>query len=162
METFYVDPKEIAKNYGIDVEPIKPKVNMNGGILADIEFIPDDLCGYIEKDKNNKITIYYNPDHHENRQRFTIAHELAHFLLGHLDESQKEYRDYKDNFKTDTYNPKEVAANRLAAKILMPEDKLHFLIYKKGITSIKELARIMKVSEVAMKYRLQNLGWISK
>jgi len=155
--TFYIDPKEVAKKYNIDVKPIKGKKNK---WLGNIEYIPDDLCGYIEKDENNNITIYYNPYHHENRIRFTIAHELAHFLLGHLNENKKEYRDTKDSFKNTTYDPKEVEANKIAAKLLMPEDKLDFLIYKKGVTSVKELARIMKVSEAAMVYRLKNLGWI--
>jgi len=159
VTTFYIDPKEIAKKFGVDVkeiEPDKKKIEW----LGEIEYIPDDLCGYIEKDENGKVTIYYNPNHHENRQRFTIAHELAHFLLGHLNEDQKQYRDFSYSFKNTNYNPKEVEANKMAAKILMPEDKLNFLIYKKGITSIKELAKIMRVSEAAMLYRLKNLGWI--
>ena len=154
MITFYIKPEEIAKEYNIDVRPIKGKTSWLG-----IDNISDDLCGYIEN-KDGKVNIYYNPNHHENRQRFTIAHELAHFLLGHLNDNKKEYRDFSDNFKSSNYNPKEIEANKLAAKILMPEDKLNFLIYKKGITSIKELAKIMKVSEAAMEYRLKNLGWI--
>jgi Zn-dependent peptidase ImmA (M78 family) len=159
VNTFYIEPKEIAKKLGIEVKPIKPKKE-NPNWLGDFEYIPDDLCGYIEKDDNGKVTIYYNPNHHENRIRFTIAHELAHFLLGHLKENQTHYRDFTDNFKSSTYNPKEIEANKFAAKLLMPEDKLNFLIYKKGITSIKELAKIMKVSEAAMVYRLKNLGWL--
>ena len=81
-------------------------------------------------------------------------------MLGHLNENHKEYRDYAKNFKTTTYDPKEVAANKLAAQLLMPRDKLEFLIYKKNITSVKELAKIMRVSEAAMVYRLKNLGWL--
>ena len=155
MRTFYIKPDDEAKKVGIDVEPIKGPTNWLGNID-----IPDDLCGFIEKDEDEKTTIYYNPNHHENRIRFTIAHELAHYLLGHLNDTQKEYRDFTDSFKNTNYNPKEIEANKLAAKILMPEDKLDFLIYKKGITSIKELAKIMRVSEAAMMYRLKNLGWI--
>ena len=159
MRTFYIDPKEIAEKFNIDVKPIqgeKQKISW----LGDFEYIPDDLCGFIEKDEDEKTTIYYNPNHHENRIRFTIAHELAHYLLGHLNKNHKQYRDFTDSFKNTNYNPKEIEANKLAAKILMPEDKLDFLIYKKGITSIKELAKIMRVSEAAMMYRLKNLGWI--
>lgn len=79
------------------MKPIEPKKITNNW-SEKIEYIPDDLCGYIEKD-NNRITIYYNPNHHKNRKRFTIAHELAHFLLGHLNENKKQYRDFADNFK---------------------------------------------------------------
>ena len=159
MKTFYIDPEKIAEKFGIDVKPIEGK-KTNNSWLGEFEYIPDDLCGYIEKNDNGKVTIHYNPNHHENRKRFTIAHELAHYLLGHLNNTQKEYRDFTDSFKNTTYNPKEIEANKIAAKILMPEDKLNFLIYKKGITSIKELAKIMRVSESAMMYRLKNLGWI--
>lgn len=159
-KTFYVDPVAIAKERGINVLPIEPeKIELASSY--EFDHIDDELCGYIEKDENGKVTIRYNPHHHENRQRFTIAHELGHYILGHLNDSNtKEFRDFANNFKSSTYNPKEVAANKFAARILMPEDKLDFLIYKKGVTSIKELAKIMKVSEAAMLYRLKNLGWI--
>ncbi len=159
MDTFYIDPIYIANKNNINVKPIKSK-KTKGTWLGEIDLIDDDLCGYIEKDNSGKTTIYYNPNHHENRQRFTIAHELAHFLLGHLNENQKEYRDFTNSFQTPNSDQKEIEANKLAAKILMPEDKLYFLIYKKGITSVKELAKIMRVSEAAMEYRLKNLGWI--
>jgi Zn-dependent peptidase ImmA (M78 family) len=159
MDTFYIEPKEIAKKMNIDVKPIEPKEKHTPFNLS---ILPDDsLCGYIEKDNNGKVTIYYNPNHHENRRRFTIAHELGHYILGHLNENQKLYRDFTNDFQTNTYNPKEVEANKIAARILMPEDKIRFLIFEKGITSIKKLAKIMKVSEVAMKYRLQNIGLIN-
>ena len=65
-----------------------------------------------------------------------------------------------DWFKNTNDNPKEMEANKLAARILMPESKLDFLIYKKDIISIKKLAKIMRVSEAAMLYRLRGLGWI--
>ena len=159
-EKFYIDPIEIAKKTNIDVKPIKPKKKKISW-LGEIEYIDNELCGYIEKEDNGKIVIYYNPDHHENRQRFTIAHELAHYLLGHLDDNHRMYRDTSKNFSSDIYDPKEVAANKAAAAILMPEKKIKDLIFNKKITSIKELAKIMKVSELAMKYRLQNLGLIS-
>ncbi|NPA50955.1 MAG: ImmA/IrrE family metallo-endopeptidase [Epsilonproteobacteria bacterium] len=146
----YIDPFKEAKKYGIEVKPISKLKN-----------ITPDLCGYIEKDKNNKVTIYYNSNHPINRIRFTIAHELAHFLLGHLNEEKKFFRDTTENFNTNSHLPKEIEANKMAAKILMPEDKIKYLIFEKNITSIKELAKIMKVSEVAMKYRLQNLGLIN-
>jgi len=159
-EKFYVDPKDIAKKFDIDVRPIKSE-KIQTEWLGEIGHIDNDLCGYIEKLENGKVIIYYNPLHHENRQRFTIAHELAHFLLGHLDENHKLYRDTTKNFRSDMYDLKEINANKMAASILMPEKTIRYLIFTKGITSIKELAKIMKVSELAMKYRLQNLGLIS-
>ncbi len=159
-EQFFIDPIIEANKHGIEVRPIPLKETKIGNIAK--KLVPEEeVCGYIERQPNGKVFIYYNPQHHPNRQRFTIAHELAHYLLGHLDENNKQYRDTAKNFKTSVYDPKEVQANKLAAEILMPENILEYLIYKKGITSIKELAKIMQVSEVAMQYRLKNLGWIS-
>jgi len=159
MDTFYIDPIQIAKQNGIDVKPIKG-VKRNLKWFDSYEYIPEDLCGYIEKQDNGKVVIYYNPNHHENRQRFTIAHELGHYFLNHLDNNHKKYRDLRENFNINNFDYKEVEANKYAAELLMPKDKIDFLIYTKGITNIEELAQILKVSTMALTYRLKNLGYI--
>lgn len=55
------------------------------------------------------------------------------------------------------FDPIEVEANRFAAELLMPEAAVRHYV-QHGIISISELARTFAVSEVAMKYRLKNLG----
>ena len=44
---------------------------------------PEDLSGQIKKDpmSSSGYAIFVNASHHINRQRFTMAHELAHFIL---------------------------------------------------------------------------------
>src|SRR5271167_4485521 len=46
---------------------------------------PNDLSGRIERDTRfggqSGYAIYINGDHAETRQRFTLAHEIAHFIL---------------------------------------------------------------------------------
>ena len=77
------------------------------------------------------------------------------------DKKWKKEKEFIDStFYRKGYSREEYEANEFAASILMPEDKLDFLIYKKDITSIKKLAKIMRVSEAAMLYRLRGLGWI--
>src|SRR5580765_6489946 len=42
----------------------------------------EDLSGFLYRDRKRKLTIIgVNSAHHPNRQNFTAAHELGHFLL---------------------------------------------------------------------------------
>jgi len=141
---FYVDPLEIAQNEGIRVIP-------SNGL---------DVDGKIYKDKSGNVCIEYDSSVHPNRQRFTIAHELGHYFKGHLADKTL-FRDSLQNFNLDNYDIYEVEANNFAADILMPKDKIDFLLYKEGITSIEEMAHLLRVSQTAMMYRLKNLGYIS-
>lgn len=94
----------------------------------------------------------------EQRQRFTLAHELGHFALNHgeqVDSTESLYR------KTQGWqHSREREANAFAAEILMPKIAIDFLIEKKGITGIRALAQALNVSPVAMEYRLKNVGWL--
>lgn len=49
------------------------------------EIMPDNMFGKINYDFNkHKYIITVNKDHHPNRQRFTIAHELGYYMLFRL------------------------------------------------------------------------------
>ena len=54
-------------------------------------------------------------------------------------------------------DPVEFSANRFAAAILMPEELVEKAIQER--TSVSDMARSFGVSEEAMGYRLQNLGY---
>jgi len=144
--SFAVDPIKIAENAGIKV------VGKEG--------LKDGVHGMIRKEEDGSVVIEYDSSMHPNRQRFTIAHELGHFMEGHLKDKPL-FRDPRKNFSLENYDIYEAEANRYAAKLLMPKEKIDFLLYKEGITSINEMARLLKVSPAAMTYRLQNLGYIS-
>lgn len=104
-----------------------------------------------------KPLIQINADDSEVRQRFTIAHELGHWALGH----SGSYRDGPETFSVSNFDPFEVAANNFAAELLMPESMIRYLVFKENITHPKTLALKAKVSEVAMQYRLKNLGFVT-
>ncbi len=144
MSAYATDLKQLADRYGIKL--LK-------------EALPDGISGMIQKEQDD-ITIRYNSAEPHLRQRFTIAHELGHFLAGHIDKNPV-FRDSNQSYSQHNYDIKEVEANKIAAKLLMPEEKLKYLIYEKNITSISELAKHFDVSQLAMQYRLKNLGWIS-
>ena len=111
---------------------------------------PDDLSGMIKKTGEEKYAIYVNGLHHVNRKRFTVAHEIAHFLLhkdyigdGLLDDAL-----YRSGLGSDI----ETEANALAAQILLPSS----LLAREPLEemSIRDLAKKFEVSEAAMGIRL--------
>lgn len=105
-------------------------------------------------------TIRYVTTEPPVRQRFTVAHELGHHVLGHANGGETVFRDSPSNFSRRTFDPREREANQFAAEVLMPELALRYYVFDQGITDLAELARRMQVSQVAMQYRLRNLGWI--
>lgn len=114
---------------------------------------PKNISGTIVEQKGH-IVIGYNSKQAPVRQRFTIAHELGHYLCGH-DLSEQIIDDVFDK-PTD----KEREANMFAAELLMPYDFLKEDI--KAIKSIPELAKHYEVSEQAMSIRLLETGLINR
>lgn len=86
------------------------------------------------------------------RQRFTIAHEIAHFVL-HKDKIRNGVLTDDEFYRSGLSSLEETQANRMAADILMPWHLIDTLT-KAGITYIPELARKLVVSQVALKIRL--------
>ncbi|NGM62691.1 ImmA/IrrE family metallo-endopeptidase [Sphingobacterium sp. SGG-5] len=113
-------------------------------------------------------TIGVNQGHSGVRKRFTIAHELGHYIL-HKDQGSM-FMDkvlYRKN--SDDYNVKdeklEREANYFAANLLMPEKAVRKLFAKSkndfyDDSNIQDLAEKFEVSNSAMTYRLVNLGLI--
>jgi Zn-dependent peptidase ImmA (M78 family) len=63
-----------------------------------LDKVDDNLSGFLFREKKNRqrSVIGANKSHHRHRQRFTIAHELGHFLLHegetvHLDEHRNSF-----------------------------------------------------------------------
>ncbi len=149
--------KEILTKYWDKSIPIDP-IKLARAAGAAVEAIPNlSTSGEFKKCTARGPLIQYRSTESNVRQRFTIAHELGHFVLGH----GGAYRDSPDEFSLTNHNPLEIEANRFAAELLMPEDVLSYLVVKKGINDIAKLADMLQVSQVAMQYRLKNLGWIS-
>lgn len=92
------------------------------------------------------------------RKRFTIAHEIGHFLL----HSNQEFIDIfpaGETFYRDGEDSKlEKEANYFAANLLMPENELRTLWPR--FSDPSEAAEYFKVSEVSMTFRLKNLQLI--
>jgi Zn-dependent peptidase ImmA (M78 family) len=139
-----VDVKKIATSMGIRVSP---NMGMNESGVIQIS--------------NGLPVIKYNANEALVRQRFTIAHEIGHFALGHLEGASKMFRDPASNFSSGANKPEEREANVFAARLLMPAKVVRYAVNEKKIRNIERLADVFGVSQVAMKYRLINLGMVS-
>lgn len=138
---------------------------------ARVRFSPfdDELSGFIFV-KDGVPIIGVNSLHHQNRQRFTIAHEIAHLQLHphritsevHVDKRYTEPVLKRDASSASGNEQLEVEANQFAAALLMPGDILNDLVEESPIdiedeTSIEELAKDFVVSKAALQNRLRNL-----
>lgn len=160
----------LLKGQGIDHPPINPTaIAENLGIKVEKAPFSDDLSGVLMRGDGSAI-IALNKAHHKVRQRFTIAHELGHFVLNHkgdmfIDQKVLNKRDGRSSIKID---PQEIEANAFAAALLMPEqmvlDEVIKLVPDRTTDRpelIRLLAKTFDVSPQAMEYRLINLGLIS-
>ena len=132
-----VDVKKVAEKFGLSV--------------IEFDFI-DSISGVLKKDRN---VIGVNKKHSKVRQRFTIAHELGHFLLGHDIGKNEDILD--DNSEKPIHTERE--ANIFASELLMPHDLLVNEVKKEKI-DLKRLASIFDVSEQAISIRLLNSNLI--
>lgn len=120
-------------------------------------FKDDSIAGLL-KFENGQVNIYVNEYQSVNRQRFTIAHEIGHFIL-HKDfiKGQKInafYRKDFDNF-SDPIEQQTIYLHKFinARKVI----KNLWETYK----STSYIANILKVSEQAVNIRLITLGVIN-
>lgn len=95
-------------------------------------------------DLEDKILVYKDSDPIV-RKRFSVAHEIGHFVLSHTVKN--------DIFDIDSFDYREIEANMFAAEILMPFDWVKKDMQLRNM-SIKDLAKKYWVSEEAMGWRL--------
>lgn len=101
---------------------------------------------------NGKIYIIVNDNQSIQRQRFSIMHELGHYLLGHLGDTPLS-RDY------DSIRPEEEqAADKFAADVLMPACVLWAL----NIHTAEEIVDLCNVSMQAAQIRAQRMDELYK
>ena len=135
--------------------------NRNGIEVRAAKFSTPDISGVLRvKDGIHQILV--NPNHSPQRQRFTIAHELGHFLLNHQDDpdfvdsdADVLYRGVSDSPELEFDRRMEIQANMFAAALLMPDDLIFAAI--RNVRSTFDLAKLFAVSPQAMEVRLREL-----
>lgn len=133
------------------------------GIAFD-KVLMDEASGSITRN-GDSFSVSVNALESETRQRFTAAHELAHYLL-HRDlmgDGNKMHRHIdtlyaggKQSGDVIFKRRHEIEANRIAAQIVMPK-KLVEQEHEKT-PDIATLAKTFGVSKAAMEIRLKTLG----
>jgi Zn-dependent peptidase ImmA (M78 family) len=155
--------------------PAVPVDRVARSLGIDITEVPgqDELSGFLLRNTTTKETVIgVNESHHANRQRFTIAHEIGHFLLHegepvHVDKTQSYRIANRSTRSSAGEDPTEIEANAFAAELLMPAVFLRKDLDEPGNNVdlsddavLEALAARYKVSVTAMTFRLANLGYL--
>ena len=153
--------KDLLNNLPVNIEGI---IRLHGIELDKNAELASEVSGEIRKTSEEDYKISVQAADHYYRKRFTMAHELGHFLL-HKDKIGDGINDtpaYRTSDKDDLFNTNitaehEAEANAFAAALLMPKEAVeyYFLEEKK---SCKEMAVIFQTSEKALEIRIKNLG----
>jgi Zn-dependent peptidase ImmA (M78 family) len=160
-----VNVERLIRGHGINLNKNATSEEIGGGVNRSNN--SGDLIGEIRKEGDQYKILILGSDHYY-RKRFTMAHELGHFIL------------HKDKIDTLTsivdsaeYNgiteEEEKEAHAFAAETLMPEDKVRE-IYKETKQNqngdkekiIEEMSKMFQVSKMAMRLRLYLLDLINE
>ncbi len=134
--------KVIELRLGLDIEPLH-------GLLSMI-----DMDAWLKMDLTGIVVDYdsYMNEKYANRLRFSLAHELGHYLL-HRDiystlpfNSIEDWKDFIINVPETEYGGFEFQANQFAGRFLVPYDILE--------TKVKEAIEIIKQEDL-MEYLRQ-------
>lgn len=141
------------KKFPVDVEGLV--LALGGSVNR--AYLADDISGMLECE-NDKFFITVNEEDSETRQRFTIAHEIGHYMLHRslIGEGLDDSRAYRSTDKGKYHNTKigkqqEIEANRFAAQILMPKNEVGRL--KAEQRDVYYMASHFNVSKEAMSIR---------
>jgi len=144
MNSAPVDVEGAARSLGIEVRQA---------------FLDREISGQIEKSATGRYRITVNAADALTRQRFTIAHELGHYvfhrpLIGDGIDDDRAYRSTSTGkyFNTRIGPIQETEANRFAANLLMPKNLINYL-KSRGNISTEDLAKALGVSVAAMRVR---------
>lgn len=140
---------------GIDPIPIMAELLEDKGVKVIALDLPVNVSGskaFVRRPEQNDVpVIVVNQHHNGERQRFTLAHELAHLVLRFSGLSDAE---------------QEKAADRFAGAFLMAKDMMLRLLgnHRTSISlgELAELKKLFKVSVASLVVRCSQLGVLTK
>ena len=146
--------RQLLKDIGIKKVPVSIreivdylKQNHNFNIASYTGF--DEETDALLHTDSEGSTLLFDPSNSENRKRFTIAHEIGHFMLDHTQHGWCKRQE--DNGR----DPKESEADEFAGELLMPL-KLFKADLNNGM-NIDDLAKKYMVSKSAAGVRASKL-----
>jgi Zn-dependent peptidase ImmA (M78 family) len=127
-----IDIIKVADCCGLVVEYVDRKAGFSGQLIRE------------------RRVIEVQVSDHRHRQRFTIAHEIGHYVLGHT----PVYSEFNEDIATNPRRINDRQADAFASELLMPESQLkeYFLEFRRDY---KAIARKFDVSDTAMFIRLE-------
>ena len=133
------------------------------GVAIKVASMRTGVSGQIARE-GNQYVIRVNRNEARERQRFTIGHELAHFLLHrHIIDSSPEGITDTVLYRSGAPERIEYEANRLAADLVMPLQIVEETVEREfgGViteATIESLATRFEVSKSAMEIRLSSFA----
>lgn len=162
---------ELLSKYQITSPPVDifDIARKEGAIVVE-ENLEDGVSGFLYRENDTVIIgVKKEPARKgPGRKRFTVGHELGHYLLDHdtfmhVDKSVAIVRFRNKDSETGT-DVQEIEANAFAAELLMPRamllNDLREVDTSDVDAAIRDLADGYEVSEQAMAIRLTNLGFL--
>lgn len=151
--TLPIDVHQIARDHNLTVIEQELEEHISGLLVI----------------KDGQGTIAVNKSHHLNRQRFSIAHEIGHYLLhtpgnGVFIDATPVF--FRDTISREGRSLDEIAANTFAAELLMPRQALDDILRDEPLdafddVALRRVATVFGVSVQALTIRLTRLGLIS-
>ncbi len=164
-------PEQLLKEHGLFKQPVNVEALAEAlGIAVKYEELEDDFSAFLMI-KHGKPTAFVNGAHHLNRRRFSLAHEIGHFIKHYkktnrdrlfLDRTLTLYTRKENSASENVDFQMEREANVFAAGLLMPDKLLKEYISRHDLNisdefDVSRLAIAFGVSEQALQIRLNNL-----
>lgn len=148
---------------GIQALPVRPSeiCRHYGWILADYQSGAKsiDLLGFTALKKQtdgfctiskNHVYIFFDDTLPPGRQRFTVAHEIGHLVLGHVGPGMATVANREP---TGSEQAEEQQANQFAARLLSPACVLHEI----GAVTPEAIRQVCGISWQAAEFRAQRM-----
>jgi predicted transcriptional regulator len=133
---------ELCRKLGIQYTLGELEPNISGLIIY------ENMTGSLPK-------IVVNQNDAPVRQQFTLAHELGHFVLGHVKKGVL-FRDTNFTFGEDEETRQETEANYFAGTLLVPIEKLKWALNMSQF-NLEVVARFFGVSAAVINCRLREV-----
>lgn len=165
MEGVRAEARSLVAAHGVTAAPVPvDRIAKAMGISVRYAPLEDELSG-MAFIKDGVRVIAVNALHHPNRQRFTIAHELAHHVLHAATLASGVHVDKvilrRDELSATGTQGLEVEANAFASELLMPRELVTDIVGQavdlNDEARLAAVAKRFRVSTAALQFRLASL-----
>ncbi len=136
-----VDPTELARHFGVKMVDYSTFSRTYG--IPIVELYAHSKYGFGFYEGDGYVCAVNENACGGIRRRWTAAHELGHYFLGHISEDRRAERSADAERQADAF----------AAELLAPLLVLHFC----AVSSAEELARLCLISQTAARIRFEEL-----